>query len=110
MPENSGQGRITNFYGIGTAGLYSTGAGEGSESPNVPSATAGPVIGTPAVSLLAASSQVPENRPTLAVTSGDTCGFSDDQPVHGGTFLCPPGADVTGAGLGHVNEHHPRAS
>jgi hypothetical protein len=90
--------------GLNSAAWYSTGF-PGSDSPDVASATHGPVVGNPIVSVPLASSQVPENMPRLPVTSGDTSGFSDDLPVHQ-DVLTPPMSDVTGIGHGSIG-HRP---
>jgi hypothetical protein len=71
----------------------------------------GSVVASPAVSTPFASSQVAANMPQVPVLSGDTCAFSDDQPLHQSPLL--PHADAassTGAGMGSVSTpHHPNA-
>lgn len=82
------------------AGEYGmTGLG-GSPSPNTAAATAGPVLAQPVVSTPLASSQLPENMPRVPVTSGDTSGFSDDQPIHSSPLL-PDAAQAAVTGIGH---------
>jgi hypothetical protein len=102
--ENAGQGQITQFPGVSPQGFYSTGL-PGSEGITA-AATAGPVVGTPVVSVPFASSQPAASRPVIAVTSGDTFSASDDLAVHVGTPLLPAGADTTGIGGGHAG-HRP---
>jgi hypothetical protein len=104
MPENSGTGEITQFPGPDPGAYYSTGL-DGSSSPDVASATAGPVVGTPVVSSVYVSSQLPEGQVTLPVTSGDTSGFSDDQPVHASPLL-PGAAYAAETGIGHGHTGH----
>jgi hypothetical protein len=87
---------------FGLSGDYaSTGAG-GSPGTSA-AATAGPVVGSPAVlSGPYQSSQLPIAH--VPVHSGDTSAFSDDVPVHASPLL--PGDPApylsTGAGTGHA--------
>jgi hypothetical protein len=104
MPENSGTGEITKFPGPDPGVYYSTGL-DGSASPDVASATAGPEVGRPVVSAVYVSSQLPEGRPTLPVTSGDTSGMSDDQPVHESALL-PGAAYAAETGIGRGRTGH----
>jgi hypothetical protein len=101
VPENS---ETAVPYIVSPAIPYPSSTGfAGTQSPDVASATAGAVIGRPTVSAVYVSSQLPEGRPTLAVTSGDTSGYSDDQPIHPSPLL--PGsayAATSGLGEGHV--------
>jgi hypothetical protein len=71
-------------------------------------ATSGAEVGNPVVSNPYGSSQLPENKPTLPVTQGDTSGFSDDTPVHASPIM-PADASYlsTGAGQGS-GAHYPR--
>jgi hypothetical protein len=98
MPENSGTGEITQFPGVSPGAFYGTGFG-GSESPDVASATHGPVLASPAVSSVYVSSQLAEGRPSIPVTSGDTSGFSDDLAVHESAII-PGFTSATGIGGG----------
>lgn len=84
--------------GLPAGSWYSTGFG-GSQSPDVASVTHGAVLASPAISSPFESSQPPENRPTLAVTAGDTSSFSDDLAVHE-SALIPAFSDSTGIGRG----------
>jgi hypothetical protein len=88
----------------GITNPMSTGLG-GSSSPDVAAATAGPVVGTPVVSSVYVSSQLPEGRPTLPVTSGDSSGFSDDRPIHESPLL-PGSAYAAETGIGHGHAGH----
>jgi hypothetical protein len=106
VPENSGTGEITQFFGMAPSGYYMTGMG-GSVGV-LATDTAGGVVGNPQVSLPLASSQVPSNRPTLAVTAGDTSSMSDDQPVHE-SFLIPSHSGTTGIGGGSYGSNHSAA-
>jgi len=88
---------------------YMTAAGSAGTNPGE---TNGPVVGTPVVSPVYVSSQVPEGQPVKAVTAGDTSSFSDDNPVHysallgGGRVGNSP--DETGAGRGRAGHNrHP---
>ena len=97
-------------FGMSTA-IASTGA-PGSAVPG-PEVTAGPVIARPAISMPFTSSQVPENMPTVPVTSGDTCSMSSDAPVPAaGDWTGVPQAfiDGTGAGEGHGHTVHPNST
>jgi hypothetical protein len=73
-------------------------------SPTVPSASYGPVVGTPAVVGVYQSSQGPVDH--VAVTAGDTCGLSSDSVVPAGgdplTGLSVEQVTATGAGTGHA--------
>jgi hypothetical protein len=86
----------------------------GSDSPGDPGPT-GQVIGSAVVSAPFGSSQLPENRPVLPVTAGDSCGFSDDKPIHDNTAFLAGGRlgnspSETGAGRGQADHvHHPNA-
>lgn len=96
------------FVSAGADAYLSTGA---PGSPPSPGGSAGPVVGRPAVLGSFDSSQLPVSR--VDVTSGDTCAFSDDVPVHDSPLL--PGSPEpymsTGAGDGRA-EHipHPNAA
>jgi hypothetical protein len=106
MPENSGVTPISRFFGIpGLDAFYDSGMG-GSQGISA-ATTHGQVVGTPAVSSLFTSSQVPQNRPALEVTAGDTSGMSDDEAVHTGTFLTPLMSDSTGFPGGAHPGHTP---
>lgn len=67
--------------------------------------TSGAVIGSPVVSAPYGSSQLPANRPTVDVRSGDTSGFSDDTPVHTSPLLPGPLDDYLGAAAGAQTSH-----
>lgn len=73
--------------------------------------SAGPVIGSPVVSVPFASSQLPGSRPTLDVVSGDTCSSSADAPVPASgdpmTGLSLAQVTQTGSGLGSGHAVHP---
>jgi hypothetical protein len=84
---------------LDTSSWYFTGLG-GSEGISA-AATHGGLVGSPVVSVPFASSQVPESKPTLPVTAGDSSGMSDDLAVHE-SFLIPSHADSTGIGGGHA--------
>jgi hypothetical protein len=96
----------------GATGYASTGA---PGSPGDTAAqTAGPVIGSPVVSVPFASSQLPANMPRLDVTAGDTSGMSSDQPVGDGfstlSGVSPAAMSTTGAGQGNPDPYrHPGA-
>jgi len=89
--------------GLPTTGWYST-SFEGSQGI-LASETAGGEVGSPVVSAPFGSSQLPENRPRLLVTGGDTSGFSDDRPIHE-SFLTPSHSDTTGIGGGSYGSDH----
>ena len=76
-----------------------------------PDSTTGEVVGTPVVSNPYGSSQLPGNRPTLAVDSGDTSGMSDDVPAHSSVIAPGPQDQYmsTSAGTGRTTTRHPNA-
>ena len=78
-PQNQQYGAGASLFGQDASAYASTGA------PGTAGITAemdaGPVVGLPVVSMPFTSSQVPENMPTVAVTSGDTCAMASDAPV-----------------------------
>lgn len=91
-------------FGLDASAYTSSGA---PGSPGVTAGmTAGPVVGTPVVSVPGASSQLSESVPRLPVTSGDTSGMSSDAPVPAGgdplTGLSLGQVTLTGAGSGSV--------
>lgn len=97
-------------FGMST-GIASTGA-PGSVVPG-PEVSGGPVIARPAISMPFTSSQVPENMPTVPVTSGDTCSMSSDSPVPAaGDWTGVPQASIqgTGAGSGSTTTRHPNST
>jgi hypothetical protein len=79
------------------------------------SETYGGTVGSPPVSILYGSSQVPSFRPTLAVLDGDTSAMSSDQSVPANLpGVTPPSEGnemaTTGAGAGSAGAHkHPNA-
>ena len=99
--------------GVDPGPFYSTGA---PGSPGITAQeTAGPVVGRPVVSVPFASSQVPENMPTVAVTSGDTSAMSSDAPVPSTgdpmTGLKLDFIASTGAGACHAGQvEHPNSN
>lgn len=68
-----------------------------------PSESAGPVVGSPVISAPYGSSQLPANRPTLAVTSGDTSGMSSDQAAQASPITPGPASAFTDTGAGAGN-------
>jgi hypothetical protein len=109
MAANDGDHPIREtFPGISIPAT--TGAPGSSGVSDSPAGTGGgAVIASPVVSAPYGSSQLPENKPTLPVTQGDTSGFSDDSPVHESAIVPGPVADYlsTGAGQGS-GAHYPR--
>jgi hypothetical protein len=89
----------------------STGA-PGSAVPG-PEVSAGPVVGTPEISVPGASSQLAANRPTTDVMAGDTCAMSADSPVPASgdplTGLSLAMVTETGAGQGSGHQPHPNS-
>lgn len=66
--------------------------------------SAGPTVGSPIVSVVGVSSQLPEGRPTMSVESGDTSGMSDDQAAHQDVLMAGPASgnlSYTDTGAGH---------
>ena len=110
--QNQQYGTGASLFGQDAAAYASTGA------PGSPGITAemdaGPVVGRPVVSVPFTSSQVPENMPTVAVTSGDTCAMASDAPVPSTgdplTGLTLGFIADTGAGAGHTTTHHPNSA
>ena len=72
----------------------------------------GAVIGTPVVSSVYLSSQVPDGRPSQAVYSGDSASTSSGAAIPAaGPWYAPAGSDSTGAGSGHAGHNgHPNGS
>jgi hypothetical protein len=106
MPENSGQGPITKFYGIGTGGLYSTGAGAGSEG--ITAAEDGAPLATVGIVPVYQSSQ---GAPDMVdVNVGDTYSASSDQtpPMWAGDGT-PQSSAAWSAGTNHIHPRNPNA-
>src|SRR2546429_664718 len=64
------------------------------------SQSAGPVVGSPVVSAPYGSSQLPANRPALAVKSGDTSSMSSDQAAQSSPISPGPSSAYTDTGAG----------
>ena len=89
--------------GSGTDRAYAPGGSDG-----VTPGHGGPVIGTPAVSSVGVSSQVPGGRPSQAVYSGDSASVSSGIAVPSGSLY---GDDSTGAGSGSAGHNrHPNGT
>lgn len=76
-----------------------------------PGETFGPVVGTPVVSNLYGSSQLPQNRPTLPVTAGDSSSMSSDECAQESPISPGPAGRYTstGAGEGSTTTKHPNS-
>jgi hypothetical protein len=85
----------------GDSGAYASTGAPGTEGVTA-GVTSGPVVGSPPVTIVYQSVQA-QPPPPVAVHSGATTAFSDDQPLHQSPLL-PHAAEAssTGAGMGSV--------
>ena len=109
--DSSNQQYSSPLFGIG--GNYASTGAPGSEgiTDSPPGTGGGPVIGRPVVSVPGASSQLPESRPTLSVTAGDSAGMADDLGAHTSAIAPGPldGYLSDGPWQGHTMARHPNA-
>ncbi len=92
---------------FGMTGIASTGAPGSPSAGDAPES--GAVIGRPGVSVPYASSQVPANMPTVAVTVGDTSGMSADSPTAGAVGGDRAEYVSHGPHTGRTTTRHPNA-
>jgi len=96
VPQNSGTGQISAFYGIkGLGAYYNSGFGG---SPSTGAMESPPLQQVNIVPVYQSSQGALDS---VTVDVGDTFSASGDKPVIE-TFLTPPMADITGMGKGHV--------
>lgn len=101
---------VLNGDGDQPRDLFGVALPDGTGAPGsqgvVASDKAGPVVGNPVVSAPYGSSQLPENRPRLDVTAGDTSSMSDDMPAHEDAIMAGPVADYLSTGAGDGSADH----